>query len=66
MQLNRNDKRYIYKKKMEERNNTIVWYCFSPSFFIYIVYRLCSFAFENVLKVLIEETVSMSPTDRNR
>ena len=34
--------------------------------FIYIVYRLCSFAFENVLKVLIEETVSMSPTDRNR
>ena len=51
---------------MEERNNTIVWYCFSPSFFIYIVYRLCSFAFENVLKVLIEETVSMSPTDRNR
>ena len=51
---------------MEERNNTIVWYCFLPSFFISIVYRLCSFAFENVLKVLIEETVSMSPTDRNR
>ena len=41
----------------------ILKYCFSPSFFIYIVYRFCSFAFDNVLKVLIEETISMSPTD---
>ena len=37
-------------------------YCFSPSFFVYIVYRFCSFAFD-VLKVLIEETISMSHTD---